>query len=458
MTPTDLLVFVPALGLLLAGLFRPLPRPALLLLLAGLTLHLVLGTPRWQMVAAYLAAVLAAWAVWHPAPARRVPWRVALQGLGVLLLGALAAGLPTLLPLFQLPAPDGPQRAGTRALHWGTAARPLNVQVWYPTPATSGTAARYVPDSQVTVALSQMFGLPGFALSHLRQIRTNALQDAAPDTTTRPVLLFFHGLGSVRGQNTFQAEMLASHGYLVVGVDVPGFAAVTLDAGGRPTFNTHPTASASNARSDAWMSEWAATGKAALDALARLRDVGLSPDLSRVGVLGHSFGGGTAAYLLRTDDRVKAALDMDGGLFGQPAPTGDTGKPFFMMSTASSLNRDAFLKNLDTLTDAQVAQATGGETPDRASYRQNYEDLLARRGAALRGGGWALVLPQATHLSFTDATLYSPLLAGGENVQATHRLVNAYTLAFFDSALRGKATDLKGLQAQFPEARFNVHE
>ncbi|SEI92368.1 Alpha/beta hydrolase family protein [Deinococcus reticulitermitis] len=439
-----------------------LPRWTLALLLGATLLHLGLGTPRWQLTPTYLAAALAGWVLWRRpgAAPRRTGTRV-LQGAGLLVLGALAVSLPTLAPLFRFPLPEGPLPVGTRTLHWQGGTQPLNVQLWYPASAApgqtgGGQAARYVPDPAVTGALAQMFGLPEFALGHLRHLKTNAWQDAPPSGQSLPVVLFFHGLGSIRQQNTFQVEALASRGYLVVGVDVPGFAAATVDAGGRALHNTHPTASLSNASSDRWMKTWAATGEAVLNRLPELRALGVHPDLGRVGALGHSFGGAAAAHLLRTDGRVRAALNLDGGIFGA-WPAHGYGKPFFLMNTATGLDRQAALARLDTLTDAQVAEATQGETPTRAAYRRDLNALFDRRERALQGGAWSLVLPGATHLSFTDAALYSPLLADPGDAAQTHRLINAYTLAFFGEALQGEPQDLINLQTRFPAAKFTVH-
>ncbi len=72
----------------------------------------------------------------------------------------------------------------------------------------------------------------------------------------------------------------------------------------------------------------------------------------------------------------------------------------------------------------------------------------------MQGTSWSLVLPGTQHLSFSDVTLYSPLLAGGEDVVGTQRVVNAFTLAFFNQKLRNKVANPSALQAQYPNVRF----
>jgi hypothetical protein len=48
-------------------------------------------------------------------------------------------------------------------------------------------------------------------------------------------------------------------------------------------------------------------------------------------------------------------------------------------------------------------------------------------------------------------------LFGPIDADRVHRIVNAYTLAFFDRHLRGlPATLLDGAEAQYPDVRFEI--
>jgi hypothetical protein len=68
------------------------------------------------------------------------------------------------------------------------------------------------------------------------------------------------------------------------------------------------------------------------------------------------------------------------------------------------------------------------------------------------------------HLNRTDVPLliYPPFgrklgLFGPIDANRVHRIVNAYTLAFFDRHLKGMPTPLlDGPAAQFPEVRFDT--
>jgi dienelactone hydrolase len=49
------------------------------------------------------------------------------------------------------------------------------------------------------------------------------------------------------------------------------------------------------------------------------------PDLTRIGMLGWSFGGATSLQMSRDDPRVKAAVNYDGDLFGDVRAAWSTG-------------------------------------------------------------------------------------------------------------------------------------
>jgi predicted dienelactone hydrolase len=50
----------------------------------------------------------------------------------------------------------------------------------------------------------------------------------SPEKSNYPVLIFSHGLTGFRNQNTFEVEELASHGYIIVGIDHTYDAAATI--------------------------------------------------------------------------------------------------------------------------------------------------------------------------------------------------------------------------------------
>jgi len=94
-------------------------------------------------------------------------------------------------------------------------------------------------------------------------------------------------------------------------------------------------------------------------------------------------------------------------------------------------------------------------------------DTYLERGVFEKAGGPAyLVTVKGTeHYNFSDLTLVSPLLAamnysGPINGQQMIKIMNAYTLAFFEKSLRGQPEPLlNGIMAEYPEvmieSRYN---
>ena len=143
---------------------------------------------------------------------------------------------PRLLPFDNLPPPTGEFSVGTQIYYWTDAARDewftenpndkrrLVVQVWYPTLQGDGAGMVYVDQPEIRLKpLARQMGLPKFLIQHIQHVETNSHLDAAPQAGSQkaPLILFSHGLGGMRTQNTVQVEELVSRGYVVVAVDHP---------------------------------------------------------------------------------------------------------------------------------------------------------------------------------------------------------------------------------------------
>ena len=180
-------------------------------------------------------------------------------------------------------------------------------------------------------------------------VKTNSITDApiAEGKTRFPVLVYQPGGGTARFIGTFQAEQLASRGYVVVGADHPGFSETMGFPDGYQfkADNMLAPKETGNFREDVlknwdWLGNevlptWIADATYTLDKIAELdRTTGQlfhkRLDLSRIGMMGWSFGGATAMQMSRVDPRVKAVVDQDGQLFGEVRDKG-TSRPFMLM-------------------------------------------------------------------------------------------------------------------------------
>jgi predicted dienelactone hydrolase len=418
-------------------------------------LHLILEGYRWQMVPAYLlVAGLIVWAL----SGRKMPLIIRIGGLMGLI---VAAVLPVLLPVPRPLPPTGPYAVGTAVYHLTDPARDeiytddptdkreLMVQVWYPAqPPQPGTKpARYLEDVAVAgPVIAHRLNMPAFLLDHLNLAYSQSFPEATIVTegSAFPVIVFSHGLNGFRNQNTTLVQELASYGYVVAAIDHTYANIFTVFPNGRVTFyeprifSDDPVDPPRN--SHTLIGVWTQDIAFVLDQMAGWQEEGGNRfngrlDLSRIGVFGHSTGGGAAADFCLTDPRCTAGLGLDAWvepvsdhvLDGLPAP--------FM------------------LIQADQWQAASGDT-NSARARAIYEAGLT--------DSYLLIVTGAAHYDFTDLPLFSPLtpqlgLSSDIPSRTMATMLNAYALAFFNSYLKADRSELLGGTAVYPEITFNHH-
>src|SRR5215216_5165095 len=316
------------------------PRPLAIRLLPvvgflGMLIHLGVEGYRWQMIPIYLLTVSIALSVlWNKST---VGWK-ALGSILMLALLAVSTALPFLLPVPSIPAPDGPYQVGTtiyeltdssrKELYSGKdEPRRFQVQIWYPVePSQSDERAPWMNHADIfsrSIA-EDLLHLPAFFLDHLALVKIPAYMDSkvAASDDGYPIILFSHGWKGFNAQNTGQALQLASHGYVVLGVQHTYGAVVTIFDDGTIAKN-NPSALPTDAPDAAYAlaahklaNQWAGDLGFALDFIAAQNSDASGPfletlDLTRVGVYGHSTGGGAAIQFCGTDPRCKALLGMD---------------------------------------------------------------------------------------------------------------------------------------------------
>jgi dienelactone hydrolase len=448
---------------------RPLELSLILLLLAAAALeaaYLKRAPPRWTGSFLILIPLVAACQIFlegwrlHLLPAYLCiillfafrygrfgfPFRVLLAG--SVALGALASGVASyLFPVFVLPEPRGPYRVGTfvsylvdpsrheRHSQSPSAPRELMIQVWYPAKDGPGERALY-RDPRIN----------NWKLLHLRWVRTHSFSNLAVADQPRafPIVLFSPSSGGNRDQNTFETEELASQGYVVVGIDHPYSSSRVFFPDGRvarsvPWVDTSSRAAfeATTRKVELMVQDHVADARFVLDEMERWnqRDskhlLAGRLDVTKTGVIGHSFGGALAAEACLSDSRILAGINMDGWMFGQAEKSGISKPFFFMLSDAPEPDR----AQLDTLPES-----------GRVMAERDIEHLQTIQNSLERYGGYELTLLGAGHFSYADMALFSRLSrfsgAGTLDPYRGYAIVNAFTLAFFDRYLRNQAAPL----------------
>lgn len=281
-----------------------------------------------------------------------------------LLSSGCASIAKTTLPFNNLPPPSGPFAVGTAIETWSDRSRPetftdnpddyrrIAVQFWYPIAADAvGEASPYIdqPDLKMRAFAANM-GLPRWLVGHIKDLNTNSTLNAAlnPATPSLPVVIFSHGLGGMKTQNSILAEDLASQGYLVVAADHAYDAFMTVFADG--TIADYRSGSDGiNTEAEFWAARGPQLAARTGDVMFMLNQIhqrqfdsqSAQPanpvwqraDLSRVGVFGHSFGGATSIMASDQDPRILAAVALDGWMVPVPPEVikRGTNKPFLYL-------------------------------------------------------------------------------------------------------------------------------
>jgi dienelactone hydrolase len=185
--------------------------------------------------------------------------------------------------------------------------RRVVLRVFYPAAAAGPTPASVLNDAE-RAAFAAAGGVPAEALIGLGGPATTS---APPAAGRHPVLLLSHGLGSSTALLTAHATELASHGYVVVGIEHPGDA-LPVDVGAGRIVTPDPR----GIRIVRLIYRTrVADVRFVLGRLATLRSAGRL-DIKRVGGFGHSLGGAAMAGAMLADRRLRAGVDLDGRLFG----------------------------------------------------------------------------------------------------------------------------------------------
>ncbi|MCE5171865.1 DPP IV N-terminal domain-containing protein [Paenibacillus profundus] len=369
---------------------------------------------------------------------------------------------------FQEPA--GPYKVGTVSYHWvdGTREetlterpgdkRELMVQIWYPADEEMcGERQPYFPDPALYAgALNRSLQLPLHLVIQLGAILTNSVLDAPLANGKRkyPVLIYSHGFGALANSSTFLVEQLVSRGYIVLGINHTYNCSITVFPDGRIAKFKDMGSQGTKVMNKLAADVWARDVRFILDRLEGLarhdadRFAGRI-DTSRIGILGHSFGGATAAQAIMQDPRLKAGLNMDGAFYGHPIPAAGLNRPFLYMYDGKAFSRD----NLETLIKEYEKLGIS-----REEAVKELTIIFGRHDHVVANGHYSLKFKSANHMSFTDFTLAVTAddSAAALAARRTHAIIHDFALDFFDHYIKGKPSSLfpGGGAGKYPEVEL----
>jgi dienelactone hydrolase len=358
-----------------------------------------------------------------------------------------------------LPEPSGPCPVGTTSL-WLTdtsrsdpwavrvTVRELMISLWYPAATQDGRRAQYMTPAESELQLTNR-GITSVPPDALSTVRTNAADGAEPagPQHSLPLVVLSPGFTNPRSALTALAEDLASHGYVVAGIDHTYESYATAFPDGRVT-----TCLAREARQrGSWDMEKVVAGRAADVSFVLGELTGARPawpgatliDPSRIAMAGHSAGGAAAIAAMLADSRIRAGIDMDGTTFA-PIPDRGLSRPFL------------FLGKQSNYTPGRGATVTPGTRDSKLligvmTWERDWELLT----------GWKrwLVVAGAVHASFTDLALLADQsgidIGAGLSGARSLDITRAYVRAFFDQHLRSRPQALLDQPSpRYPEVTF----
>jgi len=335
----------------------------------------------------------------------------------------------------ELPAPGGSYTVGRTVFRWTDTSRPevltedpndfreVMALIWYPAELGTGTKTRYFHGlATVSKALIQSGEVSWWEVFGLRFIRSEIPLDVKPlqDQNPFPVVLLSPGNGTNIEFYASLASEIASHGYIVVGINHPhDVPAVELSNGEVAAYDASQWLLDANAH-QTYTAERIKVRTAdvlfVLDQLEITNSDVNSPfagilDLDSVAVAGHSLGGITASDACKANSRFQACVNFDGLLNGGPFSTDASaippGQPFLFITKESQLH-PRLIESFESTSE---------------SY-------------------W-VVIHGASHDSFTDGPLLQPtLLPIPSQADRIMSLTQKYTLAFLDQTLKGQSSSL----------------
>lgn len=291
--------------------------------------------------------------------------------------------------------------------------RALVAHIWYP--ASGNTAQKVAPYlgnkmPHLKKVFSHVYSIPLWVSNVLlRTIKSRSFAGAPLDSTQSqwPVIVFTHGLlGSPSDMYSALLEDLASHGYIVIGLDLPYFNFLTLHEDGRVSSSAAMSDQFNKMSQDEqkqFMSTAIELYKQDIGfAIDQLHSINKDPqsmfynrlDLKRIGVMGHSAGGTAAIEFCRIDKRCKAAVNLD-GWYDHIISTDPLPVPLLMIFGQKSIEitepTAEYLKRKDLTKEHYYLR--------EKAIAEHKEQLCKKNNCKM------IIIPNAEHAAFSDELL-----------------------------------------------------
>lgn len=432
--------------------------------------HFILENYRWQMLFIYIIILVLLWYIFKEYYFFKGNWfRKLISGFVLSLFIVLGWLLPTVLPVFTLPTPTGNYKIGSQYLHLKTDReekitpdksdkRELMIKVWYPAKLKDEKKELYLNQGD-RVGFASKYGLPKYTFNYLNAVKTNTYKKPKVAEGKFPVLIFSHGSYSKASGYYSIIEEIVSHGYIVFNINHTYESVGALFPNkeiklynleyDREKISTQEmtemawksTQNYNNAKNEVdrlkvsknilknyiaseITERWVKDIEDVVSLLTTWDKISFLEEHienSKIGVIGHSQGGAAAGQVLLENDKILAAINLDGIQWGKMIDTTHT-KPFMHFSSDWKNNHPNF---------------------NKYAYRGLKSPMF-----------YDLKLNNSGHSNFMDIPLIIKIPqvneAGSINVNEATEIISEVVISFFDRYLKNKNLDILELPVKYP--------
>jgi dienelactone hydrolase len=321
----------------------------------------------------------------------------------------------------------------------------LQVSLWYPAdgekhgPITPSYAFKRTTKGLRLAYLKKLKPFPDLRV--FDNIYTSAVPDApiSQEQEKYPLVIFSHGYGMEHVEYLAMCEELASHGYIVAGINHPD-----------PSQQTKKSYSSFykfliEHETQVWIDDV----QFVLFQLEQLNKNSVNDilykklDFTNVGIFGHSFGGSTAVHMCRTDDRFKAGIDLDGVLFGKDVAR-PFKKPFMIMLAEKTWKnwkegiREQEKKDFDEAFSQNLASDNFSEFCKQLGDKAHLVTIKQARHGDFSDVPFLQNILAVQNLFSSKSEMRESLCIGDLEPYRIVSITNDYIVWFFDKYLKGK--------------------